>query len=618
MAGVIELATYAAKLELNDKSFVSGMQNAERQGNQSSTNLNSTFSNLGSTLLKVGSIFGVGMSIKSFIDDASEAEAGVAQLEAVLKSTGGAVGMTADELTGLAGELQKVTKFSDDEVLKGENLLLTFTNIGKDVFPQATQTMLDMATAMGTDASSGAIQLGKALNDPSAGISALSRVGVTFSDEQKKVIKSLQDTGDMAGAQKVILAELSKEFGGSATAAGETYSGQMARLKNQMGEVSESIGGKILPYLSKFADYIIKNMPQIRDAIDKAITKAGEIIDGLAKAIQFVIDNSKTLIPIVGGLAAAIGALTIINTVKGLMDAWKVSTLAQTLAQGGLNAVMSANPIGIVVLAIGLLVAAGIALYMNWDKVSAFLKTTWESIKKVSSDTFSAIGKFMSDTWDSIKLATENVWNGIKQFFSTVWDGIVWIFKNLTIVGIIMSHWDSIKATTEKVWNGIKSFFVGLWDGIIDYLKGIPSTFNNIGTNMFNSLWDGLKGVWTNITSWVENSINWLKDKLTFWKSSQDKMSTGGGGASISVPQYAVGTPFVPNDQLALIHKGEAIIPAQYNPYNNSSNTNMNNSSGSSGDSLSFAGANFNFTTHDGFNVSTFVNDLKRISKTRR
>jgi len=617
MAGVIDIATYSARLELNDKSFISGMQNAEKQGRTSSTNLNSTFSNLSSTLLKVGSIFGVGMSIKSFIDDASEAEAGISQLNTVLASTKNAVGLTADEISNMAGELQKVTKFSDDEILSGQNLLLTFTNIGKDVFPQVTETMLDMSQALGQDLKSSSIQLGKAINDPINGVTALQRVGVSFTDSQKNQIKTMQESGDVMGAQKLILAELSKEFGGSAKAAGETYAGQMARLKNQLGEVSESIGGKILPYLSQFANYIIANMPKIRDSIDNAITKAGQIVDGLAKAIKFVIDNSNILIPIVGGLAAALTALSVINTVKGLMDAWKLSTLAQTLAQGGLNAVMSANPIGIVITAIGLLVGAGIALYMNWDKVSAFLITVWDNIKKVASDTFSAIGTAISNTWDNIKLATENIWNGIKSFFITLWDGIVWIFKNLTIVGIITSHWDDIKRVTENVFNGLKTFFTGIWDGIVLYIGGLSSSFSTLGTNLFNSLWDGIKGVWTNITSWVEDKMNWLKDKLTFWKSSQDKMSTGGGGASISVPQYAVGTPFVPDDQLALIHKGEAIIPAQYNPYN-SSNTNMNNSSGSSGDTLSFAGANFNFTTHDGFDANTFVKDLKRISKTTR
>lgn len=99
-------------------------------------------------------------------------------------------------------------------------MLLTFTNIGKDVFPDATSTMLDMATAMNGGLTPSAeqlkgtsIQLGKALNDPISGISALSKVGVTFTEQQKKQIEAMVQAGDAAGAQKLILAELGREFG---------------------------------------------------------------------------------------------------------------------------------------------------------------------------------------------------------------------------------------------------------------------------------------------------------------------------------------------------------------------------------------------------------------------
>ena len=113
-----------------------------------------------------------------------------------------------------------MTTYSDDAVQAGQNMLLTFTNIGKETFPEATKTLLDMATAMNGGAtasaeqlSSQAIQLGKALNDPVQGLSALSRVGVTFTEEQKNVIKTMAETGNVAGAQKLIIAELNREFG---------------------------------------------------------------------------------------------------------------------------------------------------------------------------------------------------------------------------------------------------------------------------------------------------------------------------------------------------------------------------------------------------------------------
>jgi len=191
---------------------------------------------------------GLAYSIKQAMD----AQKIQAQLAAVLKSTGGAAGVTADMANDLANSLSGVTTFEDDAILSGENMLLTFTNIGKDVFPAATQAMLDMSTATGQDLVSSSVQLGKALNDPIAGISALSRVGVTFTEDQKKMIEKMVEAGDVAGAQTVILEELGKEFGGSAKAAGETFGGQLTIVKNSLGNVAEEIGGALLPALSGF------------------------------------------------------------------------------------------------------------------------------------------------------------------------------------------------------------------------------------------------------------------------------------------------------------------------------------------------------------------------------
>ena len=191
---------------------------------------------------------------------AIEAEEVQAQLNAVLKSTGGVAGMTAEEVNALADSLSMVTKFDDEAIIAGESLLLTFTNIGEDVFPQATEIMLDMSQALGQDLQSSAIQLGKALQDPITGITALRRVGVNFTEEQQKMIETMVETGDLAGAQALILKELQTEFGGSARAAGETFGGQLAILQTRMGNIRETIGAALLPALGQlaamFSDYL--------------------------------------------------------------------------------------------------------------------------------------------------------------------------------------------------------------------------------------------------------------------------------------------------------------------------------------------------------------------------
>ncbi|HEV2237157.1 MAG TPA: phage tail length tape measure family protein, partial [Ktedonobacterales bacterium] len=148
-----------------------------------------------------------------------------AQLGAVLKSTGDASGYSADQANKLADQLSQTTTFSADANLHTEELLMTFTNIGQNVFPTATKAVLDMSTALGEDTKSASIQLGKALQDPITGATALRRVGVELDDQQKALIKTMMAHGDVAGAQGVILKELQREFGGSAEAAGHAGGG---------------------------------------------------------------------------------------------------------------------------------------------------------------------------------------------------------------------------------------------------------------------------------------------------------------------------------------------------------------------------------------------------------
>lgn len=226
---------------------------------------------------------GLALALKDGYDGVIAMENATSQLDAVLKSTGGAAGVTRDQAIKLAEAYQLTTKFTAESVMAAENMLLTFTNISKDVFPSATEAALNMATVFGTDAAGGAIQLGKALNNPTQGITALTRVGVTFTEEQKNTIKAMQDTGDMAGAQAIILAELTKEFGGSAEAAGKTFAGQLEIAKNAIGEMSEGLATTLMPSLQIMLDWVNSNMPSIQ----KVMT---DVFNNVQIAVKYVYD----------------------------------------------------------------------------------------------------------------------------------------------------------------------------------------------------------------------------------------------------------------------------------------------------------------------------------------
>jgi len=196
--------------------------------------------------------------ISGSIAEASEFQSIFAQTEAVVKSTGMAAGFTAQQMADMANAMSASSGnsiFADDAILGAQNVLATFTQIQGTNFGDATQSILDISQAMGTDLQSSALQVGKALNDPIAGIGALSRVGVSFTDDQKAMIEAMVETGDVAGAQQVILAELNKEFGGSAAAAVDTYAGQQALLAAQFADIQQTLGEALLPVLVRFGSY---------------------------------------------------------------------------------------------------------------------------------------------------------------------------------------------------------------------------------------------------------------------------------------------------------------------------------------------------------------------------
>jgi hypothetical protein len=194
------------------------------------------------------------------VREAIEAEQVMAQTEARLESTGKAANVQADEVVNLAGKLSALSGVDDELVQSSENVLLTFTRVrnemgkGNDIFNQGTKAALNMSVAMEQDLQSATLMVGKALNDPVKGMTALTRAGVQFTDEQKATITTLVESGQVMKAQKVILEELETQFGGAAEAAGKTMGGSLNRLKNSFEEVAGTIAEGFKPQIKSAAN----------------------------------------------------------------------------------------------------------------------------------------------------------------------------------------------------------------------------------------------------------------------------------------------------------------------------------------------------------------------------
>lgn len=254
--------------------------------------LNKTIGSLGLGTIGAGAAFyGLSRFMGDSVEMAREAEAIQADLAAVLASTKGAAGVTAEEINNMASALSKVTTFEDDTIVKSQAMLLTFTNIGSDVFPQTTEAMLNMAQKFG-GLESASLQLGKALNDPVAGVGALRRVGVQLTEAQEEQIKKFMAVGDIASAQKIILAELETEFGGLARAIGETSEGKLTIFQNNLANTQEAIGMGLLPVIDQITGSFANLLSPLIDSNDELTILTQTLATFEATPLLATLDNA--------------------------------------------------------------------------------------------------------------------------------------------------------------------------------------------------------------------------------------------------------------------------------------------------------------------------------------
>jgi phage-related protein len=302
------------------KSLERGLRSVQKSVNS----VGKSFTKVGKSLslFVTGPLAALGVQSVRAFDRQAQA---VAQLEQGLRSTGNAAGFTSQQLQKIASDLQGSTLFGDEEILQGAtNQLLTFTNIAGEQFLRTQQAALDLSTRLGGDLQSASIQLGKALNDPVANLSALSRSGIQFSKEQKDLINSLVETNRLADAQTIILNELEKQYGGSAAAAARAGLGPFKQFQNTLGDLSEEIGEVLTPTINSIATTLTRAVqafrqlsPEIKQNIVLYGVFAAAIGPGLIALGSFI----RLIGFAVGGLSSLAGAFAALFSPIGLIIA---------------------------------------------------------------------------------------------------------------------------------------------------------------------------------------------------------------------------------------------------------------------------------------------------------
>jgi hypothetical protein len=255
-------------------------------------------------------------------------------------------------------EALEQTTTVDAEVIKlTQAKLATFSNLTKTIdiaggsFDRATKAALDMAAAGFGSAENNAVQLGKALQDPIKGINALSKSGITFTEQEQKLIKTLVESGDILKAQDIVLKAIEAQVGGTA----EATATASAKMKVAFNGLSESIGQILLPYFERFTQIVTKFTP--------ILVENADVIIKVAVAI--------------GGLAVAV------KTVQFGLEAFSAAIKLATALQWLFNIALNANPIGLIILAITALGVAFVAAYKYIEPFRNLIDSIYEAVKRL-------------------------------------------------------------------------------------------------------------------------------------------------------------------------------------------------------------------------------------------
>lgn len=278
----------------------------------------------------------------------------------------------------------------------------------------------------------------------------------------------------------------------------------------------------------------------------------------LRAIMQFIIDNGELIATIIGVI---VGAIVLYNAV---MTIWKIVT-------SPVNATIL-----LIVAGITLLIAIIVLCVKHWDEICATVEKVTSAIWKWIYNLVSAIGQWFAD-----------LWNKIVEIFTPVVD---------FFVGIFQGAWEGIKA----IWSGVVAFFKAIWDGIKNVFSSVGSWFGNVFTSAWNNIknafskitgffqgiWNSIKSIFSKVGQVVGDAITGtVKKAINTVLSTAVKIINGFISAintaisvinaipgvnikklnKLEVPSFDVGTNYVPEDMIAMVHKGERITPAKYN-----------------------------------------------------
>ena len=255
-----------------------------------------------STLLPLTAVLGSFTLLSKALNTAGNRGAELSVISTSLRGLVDDADAAAEALLGVADKLGKQTLFDEEDFTATFKLFTSFRKIGVDSYERVAEAAADIATKLGTGPKEAALQLAKALEDPAKQVTALSRSGTVFTQQQKEQIKALQESGDLLGAQEIILKEIETQYGGAAKAAGAAgfagaldSAGEAWRdFLEALGQSSESGAVEFLNGVADGLNFLTANFDVIGAAatslIDVIVQPFASLFEGITSVLGPVDD----------------------------------------------------------------------------------------------------------------------------------------------------------------------------------------------------------------------------------------------------------------------------------------------------------------------------------------
>lgn len=436
--------------------------------------MNSTIEKLQPTFKKmsvigVAGLAAIGAAAYKSIKDFGEADKAMQQLTHTTINVAKGTMENVKALSALADAEQRRGVLDGDAIRAGQAQLMTF-GLSTDMVLKLTQSMSDLAVnQFGVNAgqeqlSQTANIMAKALNGQ---FGILEKSGIRFTEAQKKMIEFGNETEKATALQEGLAQNL--KF--TNEVALKTFEGQMAKLNTQIGDVSEGIGAALMPA-------VVALMEKVTPVVEKLVDWAAE--------------NPKLITQIVAITAGIFALLAVVGTIGLVIPALTAGFAALGTAAtflGGAFTIML-GPVGLIILALGALVAAGVLVYKNWDTIVSYATSAWGSITAT-----------INGAMESIKNTFTAVWEGIKAAFQLYVDFTIGLWA--TLLDFLVPGWDTalvaIWTKAVEIWEMIKAYFTSVFASVsagftsfLDTLLGYWTTIWTAVKDVFSGIWDAI------------------------------------------------------------------------------------------------------------------------------